>query len=69
MNLRVGQVVSWEPLHWRWDVARDLTVEKLYPRGGALLSNGVIVDDDGYAIVYSSHNCVGRITNKEAQTR
>lgn len=62
MTYQVGQRMLWTPMHWRWDVAREVIVERLYPRGRALLSNGVQVDEDGYAMVYGPGQEVGRVT-------
>lgn len=58
----VGQRLLWTPLHWRWDEQREVTVERLYPRGRALLSNGVQVDENGYAMVYGKGREVGKVS-------
>ena len=49
-------------MHWRWDNEREVVVERLYPRGRALLSNGVQVDENGYAMVYGSGREVGKVS-------
>lgn len=49
MEYIVGQVLKWTPVYFKWDKEKDVTVQKTYPRGKALLSNGFIVDEDGIA--------------------
>ena len=44
-----GLQLLWKPIWFRWDVEREVTVVKTYRRGYALLSNDVIVDEDGFA--------------------
>ena len=61
MEYRVGQVLQWVPLWWKWDEKRDVTCERVYPRGAALMSNGVIVDSDGMAMIYGSGRTVGKV--------
>lgn len=49
MEYTVGQVLKWTPVYFKWDEKKEVTVQKTYPRGKALLSNGFIVDEDGIA--------------------
>jgi hypothetical protein len=56
----VGKRMVWIPLYWKWDEKRDVVVEKCYPRGKAKLSNGVIVDDNGMALIYGAGREVGK---------
>ena len=44
-----GLQLLWKPIWFKWDVEQAVIVTKLYPRGYALLSNGMIVDSDGFA--------------------
>jgi hypothetical protein len=46
---------------WKWDKPREVEVEKIYPRGRARLNNGVIVDENGFAMIYDSRRCVGKV--------
>lgn len=48
MNLEVGQQVLWTPRYFKWDVERQVTVTRVYRDGGALLSNGLTVEKDGF---------------------
>ena len=48
MNYQVGQKLVWKPDYFKWDKERVVEVVKTYPRGYAGLSNGFIVDEDGY---------------------
>lgn len=61
MNYEIGQLLRWTPHYWKWDVAADVTVIRLYPRGQALLSNNVIVDGDGIALIYDGGRYVGSV--------
>lgn len=61
MTFTLGQALQWTPHYWRWDEAREVTVIRLYPRGQALLSNNVIVDADGIAVIYDGARYVGSV--------
>lgn len=61
MNYQAGQRLQWVPLWWKWDIAREVTVQRVYPRGRAQLSNGVIVDEAGFAMTYGHGREVGRV--------
>lgn len=61
MEYTVGQRLSWIPEYWKWDERKDVFVKKLYPNNRALLSNGVIVDKDGLAMIYGSGKFVGKV--------
>lgn len=61
MKYEIGQSLQWTPVYWRWDTPRKVTVSKVYGDGHALLSNGVIVDQDGLSIAYSASRMVGRV--------
>ena len=52
IEYKEGMLVSWIPMYWRWDTPKLLTVRRLYGRGEALLSNGVIVDRHGESLIY-----------------
>lgn len=63
MKYEVGQRLQWTPKWWTWDKPREVLVERTYPRNRALLSNGVIVDEDGMAMVYGIGKEVGHVLN------
>lgn len=59
-------MLRWTPRHWRWDTERDVEVVKVYPRGFALMSNGVICDRDGVATIYKAGKEVGMVAVVES---
>ena len=60
MEYRLGDTLKWVPMFWKWDVVAPVEVVRLYRRGQALLSNGVIVDAHGEALIYSNRP-VGKV--------
>jgi hypothetical protein len=62
MEYVVGQRLAWIPMHWKWDEAKVVTVKRVYPRGFALMDNGVICDENGLSLIYGAGREVGRVT-------
>ena len=48
MNYTLGQTLRWVPTYFKWDVAANVIVERIYNNGHALLSNNKIADEDGH---------------------
>jgi hypothetical protein len=46
---------------WKWDERKTVTVKRVYPRNRAMMDNGVICDENGFAMIYDSNKCVGRV--------
>jgi hypothetical protein len=61
MEYSVGDRYYWIPMWLKWDEGRDVVVKRVYPRGRALMDNGVICDENGFAMIYDSNRTVGRV--------
>jgi len=66
MDYAVGKKLWWVPDFWKWDEEREVEVTRVYPRGQACLSNGVIVDAQGCSLQYSTGRMVGRVEEMDA---